>query len=199
MCAVGFLVGLVAWIVCWRIFLILCCFLLPIVCCGSVCIEGSSGTGGMDCVLEDVSNTMLFSLALCVAAVCAVGILVGLVAWIVCWRIFLILCCFLLPIVCCGSVCIEGSSGTGGMDCVLEDVSNTMLFSLALCVAAVCAVGILVGLVAWILCWRIFLILCCFLLPIVCCGSVCIEASSGTGGKGCVLEDGSNFLLFSVA
>ena len=49
----------------------------------------------------------------------------GLVAW----RIFLILCCFLLPSVCCGSVCSRGSSGTGDMDCVLEDVINTMLFS----------------------------------------------------------------------
>ena len=28
----------------------------------SVCSRGSSGTGGMDCVLEDVSNTMLFSI-----------------------------------------------------------------------------------------------------------------------------------------
>ena len=50
--------------------------------CGSS--EGSSGTKGVDCVLEDVSNTMLFLLpSVCVAAVCAVGILVGLVAWIV--------------------------------------------------------------------------------------------------------------------
>ena len=32
--------------------------------CGhSVCNGGSSGTGGLDCVLEDVSNTMLFSVA----------------------------------------------------------------------------------------------------------------------------------------
>ena len=48
-----------------------------------------------------------------------------------CWRMVSILCCFLLPSVCCDSVCSGGSNWTGGMDCVLEDVSNTMLFSLA--------------------------------------------------------------------
>ena len=66
------------------------------------------------------------------ATVFAVGVLVGLVAWIVCWRMFLILYCFLLPSVCvCGGcVCIGGSCGTGGLDCVLEDVF-TMLFSVA--------------------------------------------------------------------
>ena len=57
-------------------------------------------------------------------------VLARLVAWFVCWRMFLILCVCLLP-VCCGSVCSGGSSGTGGMDCMLEDGSNTMLFSLA--------------------------------------------------------------------
>ena len=41
----------------------LCCFLLPNVCGGCLCSGGSSETGGMDYVLEDVSNTMLFSLA----------------------------------------------------------------------------------------------------------------------------------------
>ena len=47
----------------------------------------------------------------------------GLVAWIVCWRMFLILCCFLLPSVCAATLCaVGGSSGTGGLDCVLEDV-----------------------------------------------------------------------------
>ena len=113
-------------------------------------------------------------LPLCVAAVCAVGILVGLVAWIVCWRMFLILCCFLWPIVCCGSVCIGGSSGTGGKGCVLEDGSNTMLLSVAcVCVAALFAVGLLTGLLAWIACWRMFLILCYFLLPNECGGCVC--------------------------
>ena len=134
-------------------------------CCGSVCSGGSSGTGGMDCVLEDVSNTILFSLALCVAAVCAVGILVGLVGWIVCGRMFLILCCCLLPvcvaapfavgvlaemlawfacwrmflIFCCFvfpslcDFCVSSGvfSGTSGVDCVLEDVSNTRLFYVA--------------------------------------------------------------------
>ena len=66
---------------------------------------------------------------MCVAALCAVGVQVGLVAWIVCWRLFLTLYCFLLPHVCGGCLCSGGSSGTGGVDCVLEDVSNTMLFS----------------------------------------------------------------------
>ena len=42
---------------------------------------------------------------------------------------FLTLYCFLLPNVCGGRLCSGGSSGTGGVDCVLEDVSNTMLFS----------------------------------------------------------------------
>ena len=68
---------------------------------------------------------------MCAAAVRAVGVLVGLVAWIVCWRMFLILYCFLLPNVCRGYVCSGGSSGTGGVVCVLEDVSNNTLFSLA--------------------------------------------------------------------
>ena len=90
------LVGLVAWLVCWKIFLILCCFLLS---------------------------------SVFVATVFAVGVLVGLVAWIVCWRVFLILFSILLPSVCCECVCSWGSSGTGGLDCLLEDVSNTMLFS----------------------------------------------------------------------
>ena len=90
--------GLVSWIVCWRIFLKLCCFLLP---------------------------------SLFVATVFAVGILVGLVAWIVCWRVFLILFKFLLPSVCGDCVCSGGSGATGGLDCVLEDVSKTMLFSVA--------------------------------------------------------------------
>ena len=31
--------------------------------CGSVCSGGSSGTSGVDCGLENVSNTMVFSLA----------------------------------------------------------------------------------------------------------------------------------------
>ena len=43
-------------------------------CCGSDCSGGSSGTGGMDCVLEDVSITMLFSLAcVCGGFVCSGG------------------------------------------------------------------------------------------------------------------------------
>ena len=69
--------------------------------------------------------------SVCVATVFAVGVLVGLLAWIVCWKMFLILCCFLLPSVCGDCVCSGGSSGTGGLDCVLEDVSKTILFSVA--------------------------------------------------------------------
>ena len=46
---------------------------------------------------------------MCAAAVRAVGVLVELVAWIVCWWMFLILCCFLLPSVCGGSVCSGNS------------------------------------------------------------------------------------------
>ena len=37
------------------------CFLLPSVCGDCVCSGGSGATGGLDCVMEDVSNTMLFS------------------------------------------------------------------------------------------------------------------------------------------
>ena len=98
------------------------------------------------------------------------GVLLRLVAWIVCWRMFLILCCFLLFSLCGGWLC-----------------------------SFVCAVGVLVGLVAWIVCWRMFLILCCFMLPCVCGSFVCSGVSSGTSGVDCVLEDFSNFKLFSVA
>ena len=66
---------------------------------------------------------------MCVATVFAVGVLVGMLAWVVCWRMFPILYCFLLSNMCGGCVCSWDSSGTGGLDCVLEDVSNTMLFS----------------------------------------------------------------------
>ena len=48
-----------------------------------------------------------------------------------CWRMFLILCCFLLPSVFGDCVCSGGSSGTAGLDCVLKDISNIMLFSVA--------------------------------------------------------------------
>ena len=37
---------------------------------GCLCSGGSSGTGGKDCGLEDVSNTMLVSVALCVGQLC---------------------------------------------------------------------------------------------------------------------------------
>ena len=63
---------------------------------------------------------------MCVAAVCAVGVLVGLVAWIRCWRMVLILRCFLFPSVFGGCVCSGGASGTGSVDFVLDDISNTM-------------------------------------------------------------------------
>ena len=53
---------------------------------------------------------------MCAAAVCAVLVLVGLVAWIACWRMFLKLCCFLFPNLCCGSECIGGSSRTSGVN-----------------------------------------------------------------------------------
>ena len=73
------------------------------------------------------------------AAVCPVGVQVGLKGWIVCWRMFLILCCFLLPS-CGGCVCSWDSNGTSGVDCVLEDVSNTMLFLLpSVCCGCVCS------------------------------------------------------------
>ena len=66
------------------------------------------------------------------AAVCAVVVLVGLLVWSsLCCVIFLILCCFLLTSLCGGCVCSGVSSGTKGVDCVLEDVSKTMLFSVA--------------------------------------------------------------------
>ena len=44
---------------------------------------------------------------------------------------FLKLCCFLMPSVCGGCVCSGDSSGTSGVDCVLENVSNAMLISVA--------------------------------------------------------------------
>ena len=154
-CAVGILVGLEPGIVRWRMFLILCCFLFPSVCVAAVCAVGVQVGLVASIVLEDVSNTTLFLFpSVCGGCVCS-GFLVGLQPWIVCWRMFLIQCCFLFPSVCGGCVCSGVSSGTRAVDCVLEDVSNTMLFSLVsclVCVAAVCAVGIIVGLVAWILC-----------------------------------------------
>ena len=76
------------------------------------------------------------------AAVCAVGVLVGLVAWVVGWRMLLILWFFLLPDVCSGCVCSGGSSGTGGVGCWLEDFSNTMVFLLSeVCSGCVCSGG----------------------------------------------------------
>ena len=40
------------------------------VCCGCVCSAGSIGTSVVDCVLKDVSPTMLFSHAYCVWRPC---------------------------------------------------------------------------------------------------------------------------------
>ena len=62
----------------------------------------------------------------------------GMVASIMSWKMFPILCCFLLPSVCGDCVCSGGSSGTSGLGCVLEDVSNNILFSVALCVWRLC-------------------------------------------------------------
>ena len=45
---------------------------------------------------------------MCVATEFAVGVLVGLVSWIVCLRIILIMCCFLLPSVFVATVCAVG-------------------------------------------------------------------------------------------
>ena len=75
---------------------------------------------------------------MCVAAVCAVGILVGLVASIVLEDVSNTTL-FLFPRVCGGCVCSGVSSGTRAVDCKLEDVSNTMLVSVALCVWQLCA------------------------------------------------------------
>ena len=44
---------------------------------------------------------------------------------------FLILCYFLFPSVCGGYLCSGGSSGTASVDFLLNDVSNTMLFSVS--------------------------------------------------------------------
>ena len=74
---------------------------------------------------------------MCVAAVCAVGILVGLVASIVLEDVSNTTL-FLFPSVCGGCVCSGVSSGTRAVDCKLEDVSNTMLVSVALCVWQLC-------------------------------------------------------------
>ena len=56
------------------------CFLFPSVFGGCGCSGVSSGTSGVDCVLDNVSKTMLFFSLVCVAAVCAVVVLVELVA-----------------------------------------------------------------------------------------------------------------------
>ena len=55
----------------------------------------------------------------------------GLLVWILCWIMFLILCYFLFPSVCGGCLCSGGSSGTASVDFLLNDVSNTMLFSVS--------------------------------------------------------------------
>ena len=122
--------GLLAWIVCWKMFLILC-FFCCLMCRGFVCSGGATGTGGLVFVLDDVSKILLFCCPVCVAAVFAVGLLVELVVWILCWMMFPILCCFMLPSLCDGCLCGGGSSGTGSVDFGLNDDSNTMLFSVS--------------------------------------------------------------------
>ena len=82
-------------------------------------------------MLEYVSIFVVICCLVCVATVSAVGVLVGRVAWIACWRTFLLPYYFLLPSVCSDCVCSGGSSGTGGLACVFEDVSTTILFSVA--------------------------------------------------------------------
>ena len=44
---------------------------------------------------------------------------------------FLILCYFLFPSVCDSCLCSGSSNGTAGVDFVLNDVSNAMLFSVS--------------------------------------------------------------------
>ena len=64
------------------------------------------------------------------APVCAVEVLKGLLVWILCWMMFLKLCCFLLPSLCGGCWCSGGSIGTASVNFVLDNDSNDMLFSL---------------------------------------------------------------------
>ena len=109
-------------------FLILCCFLFPSVCCGSECIGGSSRASGVNCVGGCFYYYVVYCSLVCAAAVCAVVVLVGLVAWIACWRLAAV---WRLWWRCGGCVCSGVSSGTKGVDCVLEDVYKTMLFSVA--------------------------------------------------------------------
>ena len=73
----------------------------------------------------------------CVSAVWAMGILVGLLAWIVLEDVS-ITSLFLFPSVCGGCVCGGVSSGTKAVDCTMEDVSNTILFSVPQCVWRLC-------------------------------------------------------------
>ena len=51
--------------------------------------------------------------------------------WILYCLIFLTLRCFLLPNLCGGCLCSWDSSGTASVEFVLDDISNTMLFSVA--------------------------------------------------------------------
>ena len=51
--------------------------------------------------------------------------------WVLCWMTFLILCYFLFPSVCGGCLCSGISNGTASVGFVLNDVSNTMLFSVS--------------------------------------------------------------------
>ena len=53
---------------------------------------------------------------MCAVAVRAVGILVGLLVWMLYCSMFLILRCFLLPTLCGGCLCSCGSSGTASVE-----------------------------------------------------------------------------------
>ena len=74
---------------------------------------------------------------MCAGAMCAVGVLVGLVVWFVFWKMFLIIRCFLLPSLCCGSECMGGSSRTSGINCVGGCFYFYIFYCSLVCVAAV--------------------------------------------------------------
>ena len=79
---------------------------------------------------------------MCAAAVCAAAVLVGLVAWIVCWRMFLILCCFCC-LVCVAAVCEVGVL-VGLLVCILYCLMFLILrcFLLpTLCGGCLCSCG----------------------------------------------------------
>ena len=91
-------------------FLILCYFLFPSVCGGCLCSGSSSGTA---------------SVVLCS------GGSSGSASVVFVLDDYLILCYFLFPSVCGGCLCSGGSCGTASVGFVLDDFSNTMLFSVS--------------------------------------------------------------------